>query len=1176
MNMNYYKLTFLSICFLSISLIGNSQNSEVRYFPIKFVLVGNTLNQNNREITEEDIQAILNYSNEKLCPANIKLGIQGIQRIRTAQLTSLTKSISEDFAIEYYRDNYNYEVQSHEGMNFIHVFIFDRDYEPSGEIDAFANLPSITAQLGRLPDDSVHFTENSSVFFGQKTFDTHGGALFLHEMGHFFGLFHPFQGLRYDSDATKAMTCSDINEVIVPLNTNYAGDHLNDTKVIPRIDWLILSRDYMEDMTSQLYQCRTIWEWRIDEKQWFNIMQYNFDIDGKNYFTDDQIHRMNVSKEFDDRHILSHPEEIEIQSKEATISTNAVSIIYNIFNREGCTKSKVKNKSFSGVYRLQITKNNSKEFNYSTGFHDVWQYGANADVVVDINILSSNGIVDFDWTEDNLGLEISEGPIIGQVYKAVLARELPDWRSTGFYSISDEIEFTFQEQIIEPTPCPRSQNNATYSVTNNSAYLDWETQSEENILHWGIGSNMTNSIDRGRYSYYQLTNLQSNTNYCWYIENICGNAESNNSNEICFNTKAPPVNGSNNDFSVSTNTLNSPIRAGENIQIRTELILTRNAGGQCCMSTKVSYYLSTSPDVNDIFDFLGKSNNVAVGIQGSSNRASTIFTSEFRINEFLESDNYSVIAIVDEENDDLEFNENNNLDASGFSLLPPEIVGCNNQNAHNYNSDVVIDNGTCLTCHDGIQNGDELGIDCGGARCQPCLNQCEVVDISVDPKSREAEVSLSNADDNFLFTIYWKKDTDDLYRSVTSQNVSSILRDLEPSTNYNLFVEYFCDVSFSTSNNIDFATLPDVPGCTLEWSHNFDPMATANDDSCLTCFDNLKNGDETGVDCGGLLCYPCDCKIMNYTVDFNIYDDFELHVRKQASANKKVFFSDVLITAVECINLDPGLEIFNGSTFSADIEECGPDVQGCTDFNSHNYNSDATLDDGSCETCNDEVKNGDENRVDCGGTLCDPCPNTVSDIDGNTYSTIEIGTQTWMAENLRTSRYQNGDIIPLVSDKSSWAVLGSAAEKGAMCFYNNDNTLAIPYGGLYNWYAASDTRNVCPEGWHLPSDNDWTNLTSFLGVSAGGKMKEVGELNWKSPNVGATNESGFNALPIGTRITTGQFVGDATTSAIFWGSNGNNQSSARGLSRSLWYSQDNIQSSYSTANAGHAVRCIQD
>jgi len=143
---------------------------------------------------------------------------------------------------------------------------------------------------------------------------------------------------------------------------------------------------------------------------------------------------------------------------------------------------------------------------------------------------------------------------------------------------------------------------------------------------------------------------------------------------------------------------------------------------------------------------------------------------------------------------------------------------------------------------------------------------------------------------------------------------------------------------------------------------------------------------------------------------------------------------------------------------------------------------------------------------------------SITDIDGNTYATIRIGTQVWMAENLRTTRYWNGDTIPNVTDDDAWSQL-DVSTTGAWCHYDNNPNYEVPYGKLYNWYVVADPRNVCPTGWHLPTDAEWTVLSDHLGGAsvAGGKMKSAGTWYWLVGNTGATNESGFSGLPVGFR-----------------------------------------------------------
>lgn len=146
-------------------------------------------------------------------------------------------------------------------------------------------------------------------------------------------------------------------------------------------------------------------------------------------------------------------------------------------------------------------------------------------------------------------------------------------------------------------------------------------------------------------------------------------------------------------------------------------------------------------------------------------------------------------------------------------------------------------------------------------------------------------------------------------------------------------------------------------------------------------------------------------------------------------------------------------------------------------------------------------------------------PDAIKDGDGNVYTSISIGTQTWLVENLKTTQYTDGSSVPLVSDDIAWQDL---TEPGRCWYDNNEESNKNPYGALYNWYAVN-TGKLCPVGWHVPSDEEWTALITFLGgeEEASGKLRETGTTHWQSPNIEATNSSGFTALPGGFRTSAG-------------------------------------------------------
>jgi uncharacterized protein (TIGR02145 family) len=195
----------------------------------------------------------------------------------------------------------------------------------------------------------------------------------------------------------------------------------------------------------------------------------------------------------------------------------------------------------------------------------------------------------------------------------------------------------------------------------------------------------------------------------------------------------------------------------------------------------------------------------------------------------------------------------------------------------------------------------------------------------------------------------------------------------------------------------------------------------------------------------------------------------------------------------------------------------------------------------------------------------------MSDIDGNTYKTVTIGTQIWMAENLRVVRYNNGTTIPLVTDNTAWAGLTTPG----YCWYNNDAaTNKTTYGALYNWYTVN-TGNLCPTGWHVPTDAEWTTLTTYLnGESvAGGKLKETGTAHWASPNTGATNETGFTALPGGYRNYNGTF-NNIGYYGYWWSST--ETSTTNAWNRLLNYNFSNVFRDFNNKEFGFSVRCLRD
>ena len=208
----------------------------------------------------------------------------------------------------------------------------------------------------------------------------------------------------------------------------------------------------------------------------------------------------------------------------------------------------------------------------------------------------------------------------------------------------------------------------------------------------------------------------------------------------------------------------------------------------------------------------------------------------------------------------------------------------------------------------------------------------------------------------------------------------------------------------------------------------------------------------------------------------------------------------------------------------------------------------------------------------------------VTDIDGNVYHTVTIGAQVWMVENLKTTKYRNGVSIDNVTDQ--WQQL--KIKTGAYCNYDNDVNNSKSYGRLYNWHALNDSRGLCPKGWHIPSDNEWKTLEMFLGMSQssadtasgwrgkdeGGKLKSASNL-WESPNTGATNSSGFSALPSGRRIFITNYceIGECGN---YWTSTLYGDGAVTAYYRSLRYNDAKILREITACSSGNSCRCIKD
>ena len=203
------------------------------------------------------------------------------------------------------------------------------------------------------------------------------------------------------------------------------------------------------------------------------------------------------------------------------------------------------------------------------------------------------------------------------------------------------------------------------------------------------------------------------------------------------------------------------------------------------------------------------------------------------------------------------------------------------------------------------------------------------------------------------------------------------------------------------------------------------------------------------------------------------------------------------------------------------------------------------------------------------GTLTWTTPSTTSTPDVF-LPTVVIGTQQWMEKNLDVMTYRDGTVIPEVTGDAAWAALTT----GAWCWYSNSAANGAIYGKLYNWYAVNDPRGLAPQGWHIPTDAEWTTLSTLLGGdAAGGKMKSTGTTIWTTPNTSATNESGFAGLPGGRRGNDGSFYSVGYYG--FWWS-ATEDDSTYAWYRYLSYDAGSLTRYVNYKKSGFSVRCLRD
>lgn len=196
--------------------------------------------------------------------------------------------------------------------------------------------------------------------------------------------------------------------------------------------------------------------------------------------------------------------------------------------------------------------------------------------------------------------------------------------------------------------------------------------------------------------------------------------------------------------------------------------------------------------------------------------------------------------------------------------------------------------------------------------------------------------------------------------------------------------------------------------------------------------------------------------------------------------------------------------------------------------------------------------------------------NGVSDLDGNDYQTVLIGSQEWMASNLKTTTFSNGDSIVNIADSALWSVDYS----GGWCYFQNDQSYDSLFGKLYNFFVIQDGRNVCPNGWKVPAKEDWEQLVNYLGPDAGNKLKITGTTLWEFQNADATNETGFSGYPSGNRYGSGGFPSTILGAYATWWTS-TSEGNSQGWYADLYYANGGVGYGYGGMRGGLPVRCIK-
>jgi len=755
-NMVYRILCTILLVFSNlIPLIGQTQ------YPVNVIHVHESFFLKGR-ISDQTIEDRIQDLSDSFAPAGISFYVKDIDTYRNSECCfgeeTYTKAEAERF------------IKKHNDPNAINIYVTDFPFEGRNGI---AEFPESYSQINI--DDTFASDDNNSVVTFRDGFINNSGVL-QHEIGHFFGLFHTFHSKESNQDEPilqRIGNCRGLLEELLELQDipgplGFHGDGIADTKPILNISMLkksLVYRNYKDYFSSSPKNCTDQFNCCIDlfssfesdPEVWHNYMQYNDE--KRTTFTQGQIDVIESVNNLPERTRLQNNSSFEKYTELVRVENDGS--VEFVFQTTYIDHSLLQpNNSFakslnSGIYRLQVIKNSDKNFTYNSGFHDSWQYGANSTVVVDEYISVINGQVSFTWSGQDLP-SIYEGPQIGETYKAVLAREYADPQSTGFYTFSDELIFTVQSQS-----CDAASGLYNSNIRTSEAYFGWDEvdgSADYDLTLYRDGNDIfcTQTPNNG----IRLTQLRSNTEYCWDITTRCSNGATSTSTQECFTTDAITSNddaGGDLEVRVDIENASMDIAQGSDVELEIDAIWDyTQPGAPIEINPVVSIYLSTSNSESGIIKSLGSTTMRIVPNSSINSGSRTVSNNlEVYIDQSVDPGQYWIYVEIDEDNNYAEQFEGNNSWFDGFDVVAGSTgtPGCTNSNAHNYNPTATTDDGSCETCSDDIWNGDEEGTDCGGSKCAPCAS-CIVTTEMRESLVTNTEVTVEwDAGDNVSH--YW-------------------------------------------------------------------------------------------------------------------------------------------------------------------------------------------------------------------------------------------------------------------------------------------------------------------------------------------------------------------------------------------------------------------------------------